>query len=113
MGRDQVRIVIAFHRIDVVAPRRLDRHGQIAEPVGGQDKGPVDEERIGLRRPPSFPHLAAHFVRQAVEELPVVVEGNSFAAFAFSRRIGRPFQQDIHQRRAVFRGVAGFIAIRF
>ncbi len=53
MGRDQVRIVIVSHRIELVAACRLDTDKHLAEAQTGNHEAALAQHWIGLRRPPA------------------------------------------------------------
>ena len=53
MRRDEIGVVVARLRIDVVAARRLDADRDIAEAMRGKDEGVVGDEGIGGGRAPA------------------------------------------------------------
>ena len=63
MRRDQVGIVIAFRRVDVVTARRLDRDHDIAEFEDREQKIGADDEGVGRGGAPTLAYLVAHAFR--------------------------------------------------
>ena len=76
MGRNQIRIVVAPRRIDVVAPGGLDANRQIVPAMNGKVEEAFRDEGIALRLPPAVQDLPADVLRQGLEVLPVGVQGD-------------------------------------
>ena len=69
---EQGRVVIGGFRIDVVAARRLDRHGGIAVEADGEVEGAIGEEGVGGGITPAFGDPCTDGVRQSGEMLRVI-----------------------------------------
>ena len=105
--------MVTFLRIDVVAARRLDSDGNMAEPTDRQRETARFriEIGIGLLRAPAFRYLVAHLLRQRFEECAIVRNWQSLPDFApVPCRIGRPGHQMAHQRVAIVWDRIGSVA---
>ncbi|MCL6708413.1 hypothetical protein M8R20_15535 [Pseudomonas sp. R2.Fl] len=71
--RHEIRRMIAFLRIDVVATRRLDAEEHIAEAGERQGETTVDKERITFRSAPARGHIFLKFFRKRFKELYVII----------------------------------------
>jgi len=105
VGRNQVGVVIAAGRVDVVAARRLHGDGDMAQAMDGQDEMAVDEEGILFGFAPALPQLVAKPRRQARREGKIVGERQALATDPAASAVGRPCQQPRHQRLAVRRPI--------
>ena len=68
VGRHQIRIVVGFFRIDIVATRRLHTNGDIAIDLNGKLEGTLAHHGITDRGAPALRHLSLDRVRQSVKK---------------------------------------------
>ncbi|MNT92670.1 hypothetical protein D3C72_2339910 [compost metagenome] len=70
--RHEIRRMIGFLRVDIVAARRLDADHDIAEARQRQGKPAVEQEGIRLRRAPTSCHVLLNLFRKTFEEANVI-----------------------------------------
>ena len=105
MRRRQVRVVIAFRRVDVVAAGGLNGDDDVAKSHNWEHKLRSDKEWIFLKSAPALGYGAAYLFRQIVEErliVRLVIADASLSHVALFERVCRPGRQPAHQRVGVF-----------
>ena len=119
MRRHEIRRVIAFLRVDIVAARRLDADDNLAEAAERQGEPTAFDtsrrkERIVGRISPSLGDFGLNGLREAFEKLQIVAQRKHLAnATRVDGGIGRPFHQVTHQCAAVGRPVGNIVSRRF
>ena len=91
VGRRQVGVVVALLRVDVVAPRRLDRDDDVAEAHGRQREAPGvrTEEGVFVRFPPALGDRLLHGFRQGRRRSACNRRGGAWSRPGASQRLPR------------------------
>ena len=87
--RHEIGVVVGRLRVDVVAARRLHADDDVAEPVQGEAKRAVGEERVGIGRAPSRGQGGAVAGRQASEEVRILGQAKESGPGPPRRHAGR------------------------
>ena len=107
--RDQIRVVIARRRVDIVAARGLNADEHVAETEHGKPEGIAGDERIALGRAPALLDLGTDSLRELCKSRLVVGEGQQRTALAggpVREIIRRPDGESADQGIAVDRDIA-------